>query len=307
MEYSPENAIPYVSYVDAGTMELVQRTVGAEIVSSADLVQLAQAVLSAAQIASHRRAAAQCLAVKDAAFAYIRATLGSGGALTEYAVQQFIVEQFVTANLDYEHPAIVSVNANAADPHYAPTAGAHRPIVRGDVVLIDLWARERATPVDCFADITWMGYVGAEVPDRVREIFGIVASGRDAAVRFIQERLPAGQPVHGYEVDDACRKVIAGAGYGDAFFHRTGHSLGVNTHFNGVNIDNLETRDRRRLIPHVMFTIEPGIYLPTFDFDGSPQPKGLGVRSEINCLVHNDRVEVTTLPLQEKVVPLLET
>ena len=137
------------------------------------------------------------------------------------------------------------------------------------------------------------------------EKFAVLAAGRDAAVRFCNERLSAGQTVYGYEVDDACRAVIARAGYGDAFFHRTGHSLGVTGHYNGVNIDNLETRDRRSLIPNIMFTIEPGIYLPTFNFDGSSTPKGLGLRTEINCLVHPDHVEVTTLPLQSAVIPLL--
>lgn len=305
MEYSPGNAIPYVSRLDAGAKELVEQATGAQIVSSADLVQLAQAVLSDAQLATHRRAAAGCLAAKDAAFAFIAQRLRDGGETDEYAVQRVILDRLTAAGLETDHAPIVSVNANAADPHYAPTAQVHKPIRRGDMVLIDLWAREMGDPLACYADITWTAFCGAQPPPFAREIFGLVAGGRDAAVAFIEQRLAAGAPVHGYEVDDACRAVIAGAGYGEAFFHRTGHSLGVTGHFNGVNIDNLETQDRRLLIPGVMFTIEPGIYLPAADFDGSTPAKGIGIRSEVNCFMHPGRVEVTTLPLQREIVALL--
>jgi Xaa-Pro aminopeptidase len=305
MEYSPDNAIPYVAYVDAGTKELVERATGAEIVSSADLVQLVQAVLSEEQIASHRRAAVHCLAVKDLAFDLMRKRLAAGEPVTELEVQQFIAGYFAANDLDSDHPPIVAVNAHAANPHYAPSASTPTPIQPGDMVLIDLWARERRTPHDCYADITWVAYAGAEPPAAAARLFDVLATARDAAVDFCNERLATGQPVYGYEVDDVCREVIADAGYGEAFIHRTGHSLGVTGHYNGVNIDNLETRDRRSLIPHVMFTVEPGIYLPDFDFDGSPTPKGIGLRTEINCLVLPDRVEVTTLPRQTEIVTLM--
>lgn len=305
MEYSPENAIPYVSWVDAGAKELIERVTGAQIVSSADLVQMTQAVLSDAQIASHRRAAAVCMAAKDAAFDFLRAKLAAGETTTEYTVQQVITDFFVAHAMDYDHPAIVAVNAHAADPHYAPSAESHAPIGPGDMVLIDLWAREMHTPLDCFADITWVGYCGAEPPASARAVFEVVAAGRDAAVRYMQEHMATGATVYGYAVDDACRAVIADAGYGDAFFHRTGHSLGAKVHYNGINIDNLETQDRRSLIPHVMFTIEPGVYLPTCDFDGSGRHLGLGIRSEINCLVMPTGVEVTTLPLQTEIIALM--
>jgi Xaa-Pro aminopeptidase len=175
----------------------------------------------------------------------------------------------------------------------------------GDVVLIDLWNREKNYPDDSFADCTWTAYCGKVTPLLVTEIFQIVAGARDAAVAFIQSRLDAGEPVYGYEVDDVSRAVIRNAGYGDYFIHRTGHSLGPTGHYIGVNIDNLETQDRRPLIPGVMFTIEPGIYIPDFDFDNSPTPKGLGIRSEINCYMHPQRVEVTTLPVQTEVKALL--
>lgn len=305
MEYSPNNAIPYVSRVDAGTKELVEQTTHAEIVSSADLVQLAQAVLSAAQLDSHRRAAAICLAAKDAAFARIRACLRSDTPTSEIEIQQLISDHLTANGCEFDRPAIVSINAHAADPHYAPTQATSRPIGPGDMVLIDLWARLPDDPAACFADITWTGYCGAQIPERAAAIFAHVAAGRDVAVALAQQRIAAGRPVYGYEVDDACREVIVRAGYGDAFFHRTGHSLGTLTHFNGVNIDNYETQDRRALIPGIMFTVEPGIYLPTFDFDGKGEARGLGIRSEINCFVHADRLEVTTLPLQNQILSLL--
>ncbi len=305
MEYSPLNAIPYVSKVDAGTLEFVREVTQAQVVSSADLVQLVQAVLTPEQVQGHRDAAAVCLAAKEAAFAFIGQKLRAGEALTEYDVQQQIMTTFAAADMDPDHPPIVSVNAHAADPHFAPDDQTHAPIRAGDMVLIDLWARPMTGPDACFADMTWVGYCGETAPSAAAEVFAVVAAARDRAVSFIQKRLDLGLPVFGYEVDDACRAVIDEAGYGDAFFHRTGHSLGSAVHFVGVNIDNLETQDRRQLIPGVMFTIEPGIYLPDFDFDGSGTPKGLGIRSEINCLMHPDRVEVTTLPLQTEILTLL--
>lgn len=305
MEYSPENAIPYVSYVDAGMLELVRRVTGAEIVSSADLVQLTQAVLDDAQVASHRRASAHCLAAKDAAFAFVAERLRRGAPVNEYEVQQMISAYLDKAGLIYDHDSIVSVNANAALPHYGPSAAAHSPIQPGDLLLIDLWAKENQTPQDCYADITWVGYCGSQPPAIVQELFATIAAGRDAAVDFVNVRLGKGETVYGYEVDDVCRDVIARAGYGDAFIHRTGHSLGVTGHYNGVNIDNLETRDRRSLMPGVMFTVEPGIYLPDFVFDPNLGRRGLGLRTEINCLVYADHVEVTTLPLQTEVIALL--
>ena len=305
MEYSPDNAIPYVSRVDAGTMELVVKSTGAKIVSSADLVQLVEAVLTPAQLASHRRAAAVCLAAKDAAFEFISQRLRAGEPITEFQAQQFITDYFVEKGMVGPLTSLVSVNGNAADPHYISSAKRHSPIRAGDVILIDLWSRETGDPDNVFADCTWTAFAGESTPPSVTEVFSVVAAARDRAVEFIQARLDAGEPVYGYEVDDASRQVIADAGYGETVLHRTGHSLGPTGHYIGVNIDNLETQDRRQLIPGVMFTVEPGIYMPNFNFDDSAKPKGLGIRSEINCYMHADRVEVTTLPLQTEVKPLL--
>lgn len=304
MEYSPRCAIPYVSKVDAGTLEIVRAASPATVVSSADLVQLVQAVLSSEQIESHRRAAAHMLAAKDAAFAFVDAALRAGQDITEYSLQQLIVDRFRDADLEWDHDPIVAVNGNAALPHYAPSDRQHSPIRRGDALLIDLWARERNRPDDCYADITWTAYCGHEPPPPLPHVFDVVAQARDTAIAAIKQGLDSGQTVHGYQVDVAARRVIEEAGFGHGILHRTGHSLGPTTHWNGVNIDNVETQDRRSLIPGVMFTIEPGIYLPQLDFDGSDQPKGLGIRSEVNCIVHDDGLELTTLPLQQELALL---
>ena len=300
MEYSPHGAIPYVSNVDAGTMEMVRANTGATVVSSADLVQLVQAVLTSRQMETHRRAAAHMLAAKDAAFAFVAQALRQQQEITEYDVQQLLVQKFRAADLTWDHDPIVAVNGNAALPHYAPTAQQYSPIRRGDVLLIDLWAKEKNNLDDCYADITWTAYCGAEPPPTASRVFAVVAQARDTAITVISHAFEAGKTIHGYQVDDAVSAVITDAGFGEGILHRTGHSLGPNTHWNGVNIDNVETQDRRSLIPGVMFTIEPGIY----DFDNSGQTKGLGIRSEVNCIVHDGRLEVTTLPFQTELIAL---
>ncbi|MCX6029137.1 MAG: M24 family metallopeptidase [Chloroflexi bacterium] len=293
MEVSPGCAIPYVSRVDAGMVELI-RSLGVEVVTSADLVQVAEAVWSAEQLASHRRAVAVLLAAKDATFAHVRERLAAGDRVTECGIQDFMMARFAAAGLEVDHPPIVAVNGHAADPHFAPRRAADTPMRRGDLLLLDLWGRE-PTPDAIVGDITWVGYAGPAVPPAIQHVFELVRQARDAAVAFAAGRLAAGQPVYGYEVDDACRAVIAVAGFGPHFIHRTGHSIGTAGHGNGVNLDNLETQDRRRLIAGVGFSVEPGIYLPD---------EGFGVRLEIDCYVNGTELEVTTLPLQDEMVLL---
>ena len=291
MEVSPGAAIPYVSRVDAGTVDLV-RSLGVEVLTSADLVQVAQAVWTPEQLASHRVACQALLAVKDATFAHVRERLAAGEDTTEAGVQEFMMREFARHELETGHAPIVAVNAHAADPHFFPRRNADTPIRTGDFLLIDLWAREpRADAI--FGDITWVAYAGPAVPPRIQSVFEVVRQARDSAVAFMRARLSAGEPVYGYEVDDVSRGVIAAAGFGPYFIHRTGHSIGTAGHGNGVNLDNLETQDRRRLIPGVGFSVEPGIYLPE---------EGFGVRLEINCYVTESDVEVTTLPLQNEIV-----
>jgi Xaa-Pro dipeptidase len=299
MQYSPMNAIPYVSRVDAGTVELV-RSVGVEVVSSADLVQRFEAVWTPAQAEGHARAAAALRATIDAAFAEVRRAL-RGGRLDEYRLQQFVLEEFGRRGLATDHPPIVAVDANSADPHYAPPRTGSAEIREGAVLELDIWAREAAVPDSVYADITWTAAV-ARTPSREHAAaFDLVREARDAGIALVTERVAAGRAVHGYEVDDAVRAVVRAAGLEDRFLHRTGHSIGRMVHGNGANIDNLETRDDRRLLPGTGFSIEPGVYFPG----------RFGVRSEIDMYIEPGdgarapRAVVTGQPIQTAVVALL--
>ena len=295
MEYSPDAAIPYVSRVDAGTLEWI-RSFGVEVKTSAELAQRMEARLSDAQAAGHQAAAHSVLQAKDYAFAWIGEKLRDGKTITEYDVQQEILGQFDAMDLITDHPPIVAVNAKSSDPHYAPTATDTQAIKAGDFILIDLWAKQKE-PDAVFADTTWVAYAGKTIPTQYIEIFEIVKEARDRAVRFIRERWERDEPIYGYQVDDCVRGYITEKGYGDFFIHRTGHNIGTVIHGNGVNLDNLETRDRRTLIPGVCFSIEPGIYLSDF-----------GVRTEIDVFLAGpgkDGVKVTTAPVQNQVLPLL--
>jgi Xaa-Pro aminopeptidase len=283
MEYSPGAAIPYVSRVDAGTIEMVRAASGVEVVSSADLVQAFESRWTPEQKELHDRAARDTLLAKDEAFALIKERLKSGIAVTEHDVQQFIQARFDVRGLTTHHPCIVAVNDHASDPHFETAAGpGNREIKKGDLVLIDLWAKVANDPRAVYYDATWMGFCGQDVPPRVREVWEAVKGARDAAVSFVTDAVAKGRTIHGYEVDDVSRGVIEQKGFGPYFLHRTGHSIGYEVHGNGVNIDNLETRDQRKIIPGVCFSIEPGVYLPEF-----------GVRSEIDMYVGYGVAEVT--------------
>ncbi len=273
MQYSPHNNIPMVSTVDAGTVELV-RSFGIEVLSSATLVQMFEARLNEKQIELHRLAGQKVYAIKDRAFALLAEAVKARQPITEYDVQSFIMEQFAQHALtaDDDRP-MVAVNAHAANPHFDLTAANSLPIRRDDRVLIDLWARE-AVPDGIYYDITWCGYMGVTPPDMYAHLFGVVVDARRAAQRFIAERLARQEPMRGWEVDDVCRGTIASQGYGEYFLHRTGHSIHSQVHGNGVNMDNLETRDDREIIPGSCFSIEPGIYMGD-----------IGVRSEIDILL----------------------
>ncbi|MGH7450513.1 MAG: M24 family metallopeptidase [bacterium] len=288
MEYSPMNDVPTVSYVDAGMLELM-RSLGADIVSSANLIQLFQARWEADQLQGHIAAAKILHATQQKAFKKIEAALQAQQPISEYDVQQFITNEIQTAGARIEDAPIVAVNANASNPHYAPTAQASSPIRCGDVILLDLWAK-MVKPRAVYADITWMGYAGMQVPDKVQQIFQIVIAARDLAVDFLRQQTVAGNAVPGYRVDEVVRQHITNAGYGQYFFHRTGHSIGTSVHGNGVNMDSFETRDSRFIIPGLAFSIEPGIYLPEF-----------GVRSEIDVYFGDHGPEVHTLAQTELV------
>ncbi len=295
MEYSPRNSLPRVSRVDAGTVELV-RSMGSDVISSADLMQYATQRWSSEQLAGHRRAADTLGRIVNEAFARIGQRLsqhGSGG-VTEFEIAEFIRQRFREEGLTTADGPIVSTNAHCSDPHYEPAAEGSSVIAPGDWVLIDLWARED-TPGSVYADITWTAYVGDDPPERNREIFDIVLGARDAALNFLKDAHVAGDPIQGWQADDVARCYITDRGYGDYFTHRLGHSIYHTVHGEGVNLDNFETHDTRRIIPGVGFSIEPGIYLPEF-----------GVRSEIDAYMSEDGPYASS-PVQRDIVLITVT
>ncbi len=292
MQYSPNNAIPYVSRVDGGTIEMV-RACGVEVASSADLVQTFEAVMTDAQVAGHYEAAAMLREAVDLTFDEVRRRVTEGRATTEYEVQCFLMDIFTSRGFFADHPPIVAVNEHAGQPHYSPGPDGSSPVRRGDLLLIDIWAKKK-TPGSVYADITWTTFIDTKVPDRHLEVFEAVRAGRDAATKFVQEAIAAGRPVRGWEADDAARNEIAARGFGDYFTHRTGHNLGYEVHGNGAHLDHLETIDDRHIIPGTAFTIEPGVYLPEF-----------GIRSEINLFVRPREAVITGPPIQTALAPLL--
>ena len=291
MEYSPHNNIPYVSRVDAGTVETV-RDLGVEIVSSGDLIQRFEAIWSADALATHRQASDALYRIKDQAFTMVRERLASGGLLTEYEVQQAMLSWFEREGLTADETPNVSAQENAGNPHYHPSRDVHRPIHPNEILLLDLWGKLRSSGA-VFADITWVGFTGSVVPDEYANAFAAARDGRDAAVTLVQSAARAGRELRGFEVDRACRAVVERAGYGAEFIHRTGHSLGETVHGNGVHLDDYETHDDRRLIPGTGFTIEPGVYTSRF-----------GVRTEINMFM-DQRDAYVSGPMQEKIVTLV--
>lgn len=292
MQYSPLCAVPYVAMVDAGTVELV-RSLGVEVVTSADLVQHFEARWTDAQLESHMEAGRKVDKVRRSAFEEIGSRIKRNQGVTEFEIQQYILHAFERSGLETDHGPIVAVNANASNPHYEPTAALSDPIRPGDVVLIDLWAKLKDRADAVYYDITWTGFVGSQVPDEVVKVFEIVRDARDAGVKRVQDAVHTHEPLMGFQVDDATRGYITERGYGEFFVHRTGHSIGRDVHGSGANMDNLETHDERRIIPGTCFSVEPGIYLPHF-----------GIRSEVNVYVGEREARVTG-EQQRELVPVL--
>ena len=293
MEYSPRNGNPYISRVDAGTVELV-RSFGHDVVSSGDLISMFESVLTDEQWKSHQAATAVTTSAYDRAWKFIADQIRVHGQVEEQAVSDEVMKHFAEHNLTTYSPPIVGVNANGGNPHYSTGTGANTTIREGDFVLLDLWAKQNI-PGAIYSDLTRTGYVGKTVPDKYTAIFNVVAAARDAGIACARDAFAAKRPIVGGEVDDAVRNVIEKAGYGLYFCHRTGHNLAQEVHGNGTHMDNLETRETRRILPGTLFTIEPGIYLPEF-----------GVRSEVDVYIHRDgTVEVTGGPVQTRVVAIL--
>ncbi|GBD10873.1 Aminopeptidase YpdF [bacterium HR23] len=286
MEYSPQGALPRVGRVDAGTVELV-RGCGPQVVPSGDLFQEVALLATPSQEQSHRESARLLGQIVLEAFAYLGGNLS--GALTEWDVARFIRQRFADLGLESTEGPIVAANAHSSDPHYEPSPSTSAPIRQGDWVLIDLWARLRGEET-FYADITWVGYAGPDVPPAYQEVFRVVCQARDTALATLQQAWQEGKVLRGWQVDRVARRVIVRAGYGKYFTHRLGHSLGCTVHGDAVNLDSWETRDTRSIVPGIAFTIEPGIYLPAF-----------GVRSEIDVFFTPQGPEVTS-PVQREIV-----
>src|SRR5690348_2352407 len=291
MQYSPDNNIPYIGLVDAGTVELI-RKLKKKIVSSADLVQKFEATWTDAQLEMHLEAGRRIDRICREAFTRAASFVRDGKPLKENELQAWILDQFHNAGLVTAEPPIVAVQPNNGNPHYEPHAATALPIRAGDLLLLDMWAKLDA-PDSVYYDITWVGYLGERVPDSYASIFKIVRQARDAAVDLVKESVAGGREIHGWEVDRAARSIIRKAGYAKSFVHRTGHSIGREVHGNGANMDSLETRDDRKLIPGTCFSVEPGIYLPEF-----------GIRSEVNVYVGKRAARVTGA-VQTEILALL--
>ena len=291
MQYSPKKAIPYVAMVDAGTVELV-RSCGAKVFSSADLVQKYEACWSKEQLESHLAAGRAIDGIVAEAFAYTAECVKGKKLLTEYDLQRWMLQKFEEAGIVTDEGPDIAVNANASDPHYAPTREKASPIREGDLLLLDVWGKQKAAG-SVYYDVTWMGYLGAKVPAKYAKIFQVLRTARDRAIELICTSVKAGKPLQGWQVDKLARGVVEKAGYGKYFFHRTGHSIGTSVHGNGVNMDGLETHDERHLIPHTCNSVEPGIYLPEF-----------GMRTEVDVYVGDKEARVTGA-IQTEILPLL--
>ena len=290
MEYSPNNAIPYVSRVDAGTIELV-RSMSVDVVSSGDLIQQFEARWNDAAIATHRTASEKLYRIKDKAFESVAKRLRDGVDTTEFDIQQQMAGWFAEEGLVAESAPNVSAQENAGNPHYLPTSAHHRAIRPNELLLLDLWGK-LAAPGAVYADITWVGFTGTTVPAPMAQAFSAICGARDAAVDAVQNAARAGRQIRGFEADQAARKVLIEAGFESAILHRTGHSLGENVHGNGAHLDDYETHDERRLMPGSGFTIEPGLYFKDF-----------GVRTEINMVWTAGGPEVTG-PRQKAILSL---
>jgi Xaa-Pro dipeptidase len=291
MQYSPNNEIPYVSMVDAGTVEQVRKC-RVKVFSSADLVQKYEACWTAEQLTSHRVAAKAIDRIVADAFKLAADSVRHKKSLTEYDLKKFILAEFATAGIVALDGPDVAVNANASDPHYGPSADNSAHIREGDLLLLDVWGKTKEAH-SVYYDITWVGYLGATVPEKCAKVFRVVRDARDKAVELIRSRVAARKQVQGWEVDQAARDVIEQAGYGKYFFHRTGHNIGEAIHGNGANMDNLETHDVRRLIPRTCTSVEPGIYLKDF-----------GIRSEVDVYIDEHEANVTGA-VQKEILALL--
>lgn len=294
MQYSPNNSIPYISIVDAGTVELV-RGFGVEVVSSADLVSIFESKLDTDEIQSHIDAGIALQRIKNLTFAEVKRRILNNEFCDEFSIQQFMHNEMKNTGLTWSDGPIVAVNEHAADPHYEPSSDNTNIIKEGDLLLLDLWAK-LDKPKSIYYDITWMGFVGSKVPENMSKIFSILAAARDEALNFIINKFENKTPLYGWEIDSVCRNVVETAGYGQYFTHRTGHNIGEEVHGNGTHIDNLETKDNRLIIPGTCFSIEPGIYIPD---------QKIGFRTEIDVMISLDGEPIVYGDIQNDIISIM--
>jgi len=293
MEYSPQCSIPYVSRIDAGTVETI-KDLGKKVVSSANLVQYFEARWSDEQFQMHQEASRLLMQILFDGFREVSHAIKRGRNITEFTVQQDLLDKYRQHSLISFSPPIVAVNENSGNPHYEPKKEASRSIKSGDLLLIDLWAKlQKANAV--YADYTWVGYAGEMIPENYLRIWELVRGARDAALNFVRKNYLEGVRIQGWQVDSVARDIISREGYGEYFVHRTGHSIGEEDHGNGANMDSLETKDERLLIPHTCFSVEPSIYLNDF-----------GIRSEVIVYLNDSEVIVTGEPIQKEIVKILQ-
>jgi Xaa-Pro dipeptidase len=292
MEYSRECAIPYISRIDAGTIEAVRKR-GVEVESSGDLVQRFEAVWDEHALARHREASAALYRVKDRAFDAVAKNVRDGIATTEFEIQQRMADWFNQEGLTSDSHPVVAAQENAGDPHYLPTARKSRQIRANELLLLDLWGKTAGDPQAVYADITWVGFTGRMVPPEMARAFEAIRSARDAAAALAQDAARQDRDLRGWQVDRAARDVLERSGYGERILHRTGHNLGRDVHGNGVHMDDYESHDDRRLLAGTGFTIEPGLYFDSF-----------GVRTEIN-MFYGQGEAIVTGPLQTEILKLV--
>jgi Xaa-Pro aminopeptidase len=290
MEYSQRANIPYIGRVDAGTIELlIEREI--EVISSGDIFQYSAARWTREEFDTHLEAVKKIVNIKDEAFEFARKKIVKNQHLTEFEVQEFIMQRFAQEKMITEDRPIVAVNENTSNPHYTPTKNESKRIEPESLLMIDLWAKKDKIN-SIYSDITWMAYFGKKIPEDYEKVFDIIAEARNKVIYFLKNKLRDKSACAGWELDKIARDVISSRGFSNQFIHRTGHSIGTSLHGDSVNLDNYESKDTRTIIPGIGFTIEPGIYFDEW-----------GIRSEINVYINETKPIVTT-PIQESIIKL---
>jgi hypothetical protein len=284
--------IPVSSFLDHGTA-LLAEAYGCRLVSAENLVAKCLGTLGPEGFRSHDEAAAVLYTAVGEAWRHVRKRLGGRGVgdLREGELRDLIMRIFVDSGLVTNGPPIVATGLHSSDPHYA-VQGAGAAIASGDVIQFDMWAKKES-PGAVYADISWVGVAASEASVDQRRAFDAVVKAREAAISTLAVGLAGGKAVRGADVDAAARGTLSALGYGDFLRHRTGHSIGVRVHGFGVNLDSVEFPDDRIITDGACFSVEPGVYLSDF-----------GMRTEINCVIRDGKLQVTGRERQQALLVL---